>query len=87
MPAQTEMKPVSTKSCAKDVCVLVEFNWYCQISLLRGHRPAGVRRYKNLYMVQSEEMLVCHHKQGGCITSGGGNVKETTHKCFCKEHY
>lgn len=53
MPAQTEMKPVSTKSCAKDVCVLVEFNWYCQISLLRGHRPAGVRRYKKLIFMKN----------------------------------
>lgn len=61
MPAQTEMKPVSTKSCAKDVCVLVEFNWYCQISLLRGHRPAGVRRYKKLifmYHVHEYQLLV-----------------------------
>lgn len=68
VPAQTEMKPVRTKSCAKDVCLLVEFNLYCQI-LLTTAGPQTCRYEKirevnihEKYMVQSEERLVHLHK-------------------------
>lgn len=66
VPAQTEMKPGSTKSCAKDVCALVEFNLYCLLTIL-GPQTCRYEKIREVnihekYMVQNEERLVHLHK-------------------------